>query len=275
MKSNLFYRVITGFLFVPALVYIAREGNIPFLILIELGVFISSYEFYTILEAKGLHPYKSLGIVASVILGLTAYTASYIFTLTTVTVLFIVLSISELMRIDPDRAIYHISTTYSGVIYTGWLFSHLILLREIPAHIGGDYGVGLSYVMLPFVIAWTGDTIAFFVGSRFGRHKMLERVSPAKSWEGAIGGGLAAIGALFIMRSLYAPYLSVIDSIILGFFGYAAGVVGDLVESLLKRDANLKDVSTSIPGHGGVMDRFDSILFTAPLVYYYLRFFVV
>lgn len=275
MKSNLFYRVITGFLFVPALVYIAREGNIPFLVLIELGIFISSYEFYTILEAKGLHPYKSLGIVASVILGLTAYTASYIFTLTTITVLFVILSISELMRIDPDRAIFHISTTHFGVIYTGWLFSHLILLREIPAHIGGDYGVGLSYAMLPFVIAWTGDTFAFFVGSRFGRHKMLERVSPAKSWEGAIGGGLAAIGALFIMRSLYAPYLSVIDTIILGFFGYAAGVVGDLVESLLKRDANLKDVSTSIPGHGGVLDRFDSLLFTTPLVYYYLRFFVV
>jgi len=275
MKSNLFYRVITSCLFIPALVYIAREGNVPFLVLIELGIFLSSFEFYTILEAKGLHPYKSLGILASLILGLTAYSASYIFTLTTITVLFIVLSISELTRIDPDRAIFHISTTHFGVIYTGWLFSHLILLREIPAHIGGDYGVGLSYAMLPFAIAWTGDITAFFVGSKFGRHKMLKRVSPAKSWEGAISGGLAATGALFIMRALYAPYLSVIDTIILGILGYAVAVVGDLVESLLKRDANLKDVSTSIPGHGGVLDRFDSLLFTAPLVYYYLRFFVV
>jgi len=275
MKSNLFYRVITGFLFVPALVYIAREGNIPFLVLIELGIFLSSYEFYTILEAKGLHPHKSLGILASLILGLTAYSASYIFTLSTITILFIVLSIPELTRIDPDRAIFHISTTYFGVVYTGWLFSHLILLREIPAHIGGDYGVGLSYVVLPFAIAWTGDITAFFVGSRFGRHKMLKRVSPAKSWEGAISGGLAATGALFTMRALYASYLSVADTIILGVLGYTVAVVGDLVESLLKRDANLKDVSTSIPGHGGVLDRFDSLLYTAPLVYYYLRFFVV
>ncbi|MDO9575438.1 MAG: phosphatidate cytidylyltransferase [bacterium] len=275
MKSNLFYRVITGFLFVPALVYIAREGNIPFLVLIELGIFLSSYEFYTILEAKGLHPHKSLGILASLILGLTAYSASYIFTLSTITILFIVLSIPELTRIDPDRAIFHISTTYFGVVYTGWLFSHLILLREIPAHIGGDYGVGLSYVVLPFAIAWTGDITAFFVGSRFGRHKMLKRVSPAKSWEGAISGGLAATGALFTMRALYASYLSVADTIILGVLGYTVAVVGDLVESLLKRDANLKNVSTSIPGHGGVLDRFDSLLYTAPLVYYYLRFFVV
>jgi len=129
--------------------------------------------------------------------------------------------------------------------------------------------------MLPFAIAWTGDIVAFFVGSRFGRHKMLKRVSPAKSWEGAICGGLAATGALFTMRALYAPYLSVADTIILGVLGYTVAVVGDLVESLLKRDANLKDVSTSIPGHGGVLDRFDSLLFTAPMVYYYLRFFVV
>ncbi len=275
MKSNLFYRIITGILFVPALVYIAREGNIPFLALVELGIFLTSYEFYKILEAKGLRPYKTVGILASLLLGLNAYFASYIFTLATITILFLALSISELTRVDPDRAIYHISTTYFGVIYTGWLFSHLILLREIPKHLGGDYGVGLSYVMLPFVIAWTSDTFAFFIGSRFGRHKILRRVSPAKSWEGAIGGGVIALGALFIMRSLYAPYLTILDTIILGFLGSAGGVVGDLVESLIKRDANLKDVSKAIPGHGGALDRFDSLFFTAPLVYYYLRFLVL
>ena len=275
MKNNLFYRILTSVLFIPALVYIAREGNIPFLILIEFGILLSSYEFFTILEIKGLNPHKILGIIAAVLLGLNAYFASYFFTLTTLTILFILLSIPELTRIDPDRAIYHISTTFFGVIYTGWLFSHLILLREFPVHKGGDYSLGLSYAMLPFVIAWTGDTFAFVIGSKLGRHKLLKRVSPSKSWEGTIGGGLASIAALFVMRTFYAQYLTVFDTIVLGILGYSSAVVGDLIESLLKRDAKLKDVSSSIPGHGGVLDRFDSILFTAPLVYYYLRLFVI
>ncbi len=275
MKRNIFYRVVTACLFVPALVYIARVGNIPFLILVEFGIFLSGFEFYTILEKKGLHPYKSLGIIASLILGLTAYSVSYLFTLATIGGLFIILSVSELTRSDPDRAIFHISTTYCGIIYTGWLFSHLILLREIPVHEGGDYGVGLSYVMLPFVIAWTGDTFAFLVGSKFGRHKLLKRVSPAKSWEGAIIGTVFATAALLLMRFLYARYLTILDTVILGVMGYAGAIVGDLVESLLKRDANLKDVSSSVPGHGGVLDRFDSVLFAAPLVYYYLQLFII
>jgi len=275
MKKNLFYRIITSVLFIPVLVYIAREGNIPFLVLIELGILLSSYEFFTILEIKGLNPHKSLGIIAAVLLGLNAYFASYFFTLTTLTILFILLSIPELTRTDPDRAIYHISTTFFGVIYTGWLFSHLILLRELPVHKGGDYSLGLSYAMLPFVIAWTGDTFAFFIGSKLGRHKLLKRVSPSKSWEGTIGGGLASIAALFVMRTFYAQYLTVFDTIVLRILGYYIAVVGDLIESKLKRDAKLKDVSSSIPGHGGVLDRFDSILFTAPLVYYYLRLFVI
>ena len=275
MKNNLFYRILTSVLFIPALVYIAREGNIPFLVLIELGILLSSYEFFTILEIKGLNPHKSLGIIAAVLLGLNAYFASYFFTLATLTILFILLSIPELTRTDPDRAIYHISTTFFGVIYTGWLFSHLILLREFPVHKGGDYSLGLSYAMLPFVIAWTGDTFAFLIGSKLGRHKLLKRVSPSKSWEGTIGGGLASIAALFVMRTFYAQYLTVFDTIVLGILGYSSAVLGDLIESLLKRDAKLKDVSSSIPGHGGVLDRFDSILFTAPLVYYYLRLFVI
>lgn len=275
MNTNMFYRIITAILFVPALIFIARYGNIPFFILIELGIFLSSYEFYTILEEKGLRPYKSLGVIASLILGLTAYFASYLFTLATIAGLFVVLSISELARSDPDRAIVHISTTYCGVIYTGWLFSHLILLRQIPVHEGRDYATGLSYVMLPFVIAWTGDVFAFFFGRKFGKHGLLPRVSPAKSWEGAIIGFVFATGALFLMRYLYARYLTILDTFVLGILGYSGAIVGDLVESLLKRDANLKDVSSSIPGHGGILDRFDSILFTGPLVYYYLQLFVV
>jgi phosphatidate cytidylyltransferase len=275
MKTNLFYRVITSVLFIPALVYIARFGKIPFLILIELGIGIGTHEFYIILEARGLKPYKGLGVIAALILGWNAYYASYIFTFLTITLLLLVLSAIELTRRNPDRAIYHISSTSFGVIYVGWLFSHLILLREIPDHIGGDYSTGISYALLPFVIAWTQDTFAYFIGTKFGKHKVLTRVSPGKSWEGLIGGGLFAILGLFIMRRLYSPYLSIYDCLILGILGTVAGPIGDLVESMIKRDARLKDTSVTIPGHGGVLDRFDSILFVAPIVYYYLRFFVV
>jgi phosphatidate cytidylyltransferase len=129
-------------------------------------------------------------------------------------------------------------------------------------------------VLAVFIAVWMCDSAAYFCGRAWGKHKLFPRVSPNKSWEGAAAGFLAAVGAFMAARSLALPYMTpgtaVVCGIIVGVFGQA----GDLAESLLKRDAGVKDSSALIPGHGGVLDRFDSLLFVSPLVFVYLDFIV-
>jgi phosphatidate cytidylyltransferase len=296
-KGELFYRLVSAFFFLPALVIIARAGGIYYMLLIELAIGVGAYEFFRILEVRGLKPYTWMGVTATLILGWNAYFASHIFTFMTLTVLFFVVSISELRRKSLDRAIYHISATVFGVFYVGWLMSHLTLLRQIPAFLhygdvmsdlsnlrafyflpheffGPEYATGATYALLPFLLAWANDSGAFFIGRKFGKHKVLRRVSPGKSWEGLIGGGVCGLVAILLF-GYWTPWLKPIDCLVLGILAACAAPVGDFVESLLKRDAHMKDTGATIPGHGGILDRFDSVLFVAPIVYYYLRFFVV
>lgn len=254
------------------------------MILIELGIFLGVYEFCDILRGRGLTPYKSLAIVSSLLLGLNAYFHSHLFTVMTITALVIIVSTAELFRRKKEEAIFHLSGTVFGVIYVGWLFSHLILLSRMPLVLeplcynnvfGIKIRLGTSLALLPFVLTWTNDTMAFFIGRKFGKRKFFPSISPKKTWEGVIGGTFFAFIAGFIYRYLYAPYLSFFDCVILGTLVGIFAPIGDLVESMIKRDVKLKDTSTFIPGHGGFLDRFDSLLFTAPIIYYYLRFFAV
>lgn len=269
-------------MFIPCLIIIAWAGNIYYLILIEFGIFLGSYEFFDILRARGLKPYKRLGIIAAMVLGLNSYFQSHIFTVITPLVLIFVLSIAELFRKRPENSLFNISSTLFGVIYVGWLFSHLILLMNMPENLTPNeyYNIfnikirlGTSFALLPFALTFVNDSSAFFIGRKFGRHKFFPWISPNKTIEGVIGGGIFTIIACFIYCIFYATYLSWFDCLALGLLTAFFAPAGDLVESMIKRDANLKDSSNLIPGHGGFLDRFDSILFVSPVVYYYLRFF--
>ena len=195
-----------------------------------------------------------------------------------------VVACAELFRPKKEQAIFHLSGTVFGVIYVGWLFSHLILLMQMPEVLEPlsyknifliEIRLGTSLALLPFALTWANDSAAFFVGRKLGRRKFFPAISPKKTWEGVIGGMFAAIGAAFIYRYLYATYLSWFDCLALGTTVGIIAPTGDLVESMIKRDVNIKDASSIIPGHGGFLDRFDSLLFSAPIIYYYLRFFAV
>lgn len=245
-----------------------------------MGVF----EFCDILRQRGLTPYKSLAILSSLILGLNAYFQSHLFTVLTITILVIIVAFAELLRRKKEEAIFHISGTVFGVIYVGWLLSHLILLMQMPEVLEPikytnifdiPIKLGTSLALLPFVLTWCSDTMAFFFGRKFGKRLLFPSISPKKTWEGVIGGVVGAIISAFIYQQLYAPYLSWFDCTMLGAGTAIVAPIGDLVESMVKRDAEIKDASATIPGHGGFLDRFDSLLFTAPLIYYYLRFFAV
>jgi len=226
------------------------------------------------MEAKGIRPYKTVGVAAGLGVSWYVYFQGGVFSSLFITLVLLVIMVLELFRRDGELAVFHISSTILGVFYVAWLGSHIILLRQLgegaPA---GD--LGGSFVILTLALAWGTDTGAFFAGNLLGRRKLLPRVSPDKSVEGVWGGVVTALAVAFLAKATFATYLTALDALTLGLVAPAAAVLGDLVESLMKRDVRIKDTSRALPGHGGMLDRFDSVLFVAPLVYYYLRFVVV
>ncbi|MBP2654917.1 MAG: phosphatidate cytidylyltransferase [Firmicutes bacterium] len=163
--------------------------------------------------------------------------------------------------------------TIAGVLYIGLPFAHLVLLRFIDSTVYlstqmGQLQAGEIYFWLAMIGTWASDTFAFFTGSWLGKHKLAPAISPGKTWEGLAGGVFGSIVAVMIMGNLCNLYLT--SSALLGLLIGIVAPLGDLAESALKRYAGVKDSSRLLPGHGGVLDRFDSILFTVPAVYYYI-----
>ncbi len=270
-------RFLTGITFVPVLILATRAGGAFFLLLVNWILAAATWEFYGLMEAKGVHPSKKVGITASLVLAAVVYATGFEHLGLFLSVFVLTIVVRELFREKVAFPIYDIATTVFGVVYVGWLMAHLILLRELPRSLGQPDLVGAHLVLYSILIVWSCDTGAYFFGLMLGRHKLLPHVSPSKSIEGSAAGFLCAIGAAFWGRAWFAhfpdgaPLLSVGQTVFLGCLLGVSGQLGDLVESLLKRDARVKDASSTIPGHGGVLDRFDSLLFSAPVAYYYLR----
>jgi phosphatidate cytidylyltransferase len=267
-------RVASGVLFVPVLVLLARAGGIAFWLFVALEVTLGLIEFYRMMRGRGLNPFQPLGVASALALLWVSYRPAtpHVGFLAT-GVLLLVLAL-ELRRPEARQRVEDIAVTSFGVLYVGWLSAHFVLLRELPRQIGGDYAAGGSFVLLAFFITWSCDTGAYAIGRTVGRNRPWSRISPRKSVEGAIGGLAFAVAAAFIARRWFAPYLGVGDALALGLLVGVFAQVGDLVESLIKRDAAHGDSSNLIPGHGGVLDRFDSLYFAAPAVYYYLQIVV-
>ena len=265
-------RLVASALFLPCLFVIARRGGYFFLALVDIMILVGLWEFYRMMEAKGLRPYKAMGILGGLALSWYVYFQQGIYANVFLGVIFIGVMVLELARRERGLAVYHISVTVFGVFYVAWLGSHLILLRELPHLRGLDYSLGFSFVTVTFAVTWCYDTGAYFVGSLFGRHQIFPRISPGKTIEGVAGGIALAFAGAFLARSLVAPYLSPVAAAGLAVGGSVLGQLGDLCESMIKRDVKIKDASKTIPGHGGVLDRFDSLLFTAPLVYYIFKY---
>ena len=267
-------RIVASLIFIPCLIVIARRGGYYYLALINIMILIGLWEFYKMMEAKGLKPYKAMGIISGLALSWYVFFQQGIYANLFLSVIFIGIMVLELARKEKGLAVYHISVTVFGVFYIGWLGSHLILLRELPHMKGLDYSLGFSFVIVTFALTWCYDTGAYFVGSWLGRRKLFPSISPGKTLEGAIGGVLCSIAGIFVVRAVIAPYLTILQSVGLAIGASVFGQLGDLCESMIKRDVKIKDSSRTIPGHGGVLDRFDSLLFTAPLIYYVLKYVI-
>ncbi len=272
-RQQLGRRLMTAAVGVPAAIVFSLVGGWGFLIVINFVLGVGLFEFYRMMECKGIKPYKTVGILAGLGVSWYVYFQEGVFSSLFVTAVIALVMIMELFRRDGELAVFHISTTILGVFYVAWFGSHIILLRQLgESSPWGDQGGW--FVILALGLAWMCDTGAYFFGSAMGKTKLMPRISPHKSVEGVLGGLVLAVATAFIARHTFATFLSVWDALALGILSAVAATLGDLVESLMKRDVKIKDTSRALPGHGGMLDRFDSVLFVAPFVYYYLRFIV-
>lgn len=263
-------RIASGILFVPILILLARAGGVAFWSLIALQVTLGLIEFYRMMRNRGLRPYRRLGIATSLTLLWICFRPDVPYVGFLVTSGLLLVLALELRRPEARQRVEDIAVTCFGVLYVGWLSAHLVLLRELPWRAGTGYPEGASYVLLAFFVTWSCDVGGYTIGRLFGRNRPWASISPRKSVEGAFGAFGFAVAAAFIARAWFARYLGIQHAAAIGLLVGVFAQVGDLVESLFKRDSAHGDSSDLIPGHGGVLDRFDSLLFAAPAIYYYL-----
>ena len=312
--SNLATRVLVAVAGIPLILLLTMAGGFYFSAFVALVSTLALHEFYAMARLKGGAPQAGPGLVIGLCVngvfafsrirfalvsfldgrGISVPTPSMTQALLILLLLsFPLLFLIELFR-NRGSAFLNLSLTALGVMYVSLFFGCLIGLRElfvpedfpvyahfsvagpsVPEHIASTIDQwGGKTLLAVFASIWICDSAAYFAGRGFGRHKLFERVSPNKTWEGAIAGCIGALATFVLAREVALPYMTLGNALVCGGIVGVFGQLGDLAESLLKRDAGVKDSSSLIPGHGGVLDRFDSLLFVAPLLYCYLDFVV-
>jgi phosphatidate cytidylyltransferase len=250
----------------PAIYY----GGVFFWILIVLLLMIAAWEYLSLMRAATYQPAITLGVAGVFFLALIrVYFPDYE---SAALVFFIFLAMaSHLIAFERGRdyAAADFAVTATGILYFGWIGSYLIKLRELP------HGIYWFSFVLPII--WFTDTGAFFVGKKWGKHKMSPRLSPKKTWEGYWGGIFFGVLGSLLFYTLWHQILtiSLSDSLLLGLSLSMLTPLGDLGESMMKRQSGIKDSGHILPGHGGIFDRIDTWLWAAPLGYYLIRWFFI
>lgn len=257
-------RIITILVCVPIVFACTYFGGVAFLALLLVLALFSINEFYLSMRKKGFDPVFVLGNFFTIFFLVIAYLAlkknwepahSAVFTVAVI----VCLGYGIFLKNRKDSTV-NIAVTIFGIIYVGWLFSYLMFIRSLTPH-----GAYLFFLMITI---WANDVAAYLVGTAFGRTRLSPYISPKKTIEGAVAGFLVCIIAAVIFGYLidtHWPY-----ALLLGAIVGVVAQISDLVESLIKRDVGIKDSSLFLPGHGGVLDRMDSFILTAPVMYYYL-----
>jgi phosphatidate cytidylyltransferase len=272
MKSNLLTRVVVAFVFAPLIIYVTILGKLPFLIFIEALILLGLWEFLRLSKAKESEIPRIPLMVLGPFLAVSAYLwGEKVFVFFVLAMLY-ASSLFLVIKGKTEGATSNLALSFLGFFYVAGLFSYLILLRELSPEAG--YRIGGLWIVYLLVCIWSCDTFAYFIGAPLGKHPLSPRVSPRKTIEGFGGGILGAIAAALFSHFVFFGCAQLKDLLIVSAIVALAGQAGDLTESLFKRDAGIKDTSSIIPGHGGILDRFDSLLFVSPIVYYYLRFVV-
>jgi len=263
-NRNLVVRVVTAVILLPVVLTLLVLGGWWTAGLVAAAAAACALEYQLITQGR-LGPAEILAVLGAGLISLAAAAHPLRFTLLAAWILwavFIAASVQALFAPDREWAPSRTAHVVTGCLYAGLGLGPIAALRVVPE--------GLQWVISALVITWANDTCAYFAGRLVGRHKLHPAVSPNKTWEGFAGGAVGSVAGMFIARWVAFPALTATDCLILGLVGAVLGPLGDLCESLLKRAHGLKDSGTLIPGHGGVLDRVDALLFNAPAVYLYV-----
>lgn len=265
-------RVLSAVVFLPIFWIIVKEfGPGPYEALMLAAALVALVELYRLAEARGHRCHRLLGAGLAVLI-LASFAVPRLDIRYALAFGLLAVPLASLRRGgDWGPALGNVATTFFTAAFVGMLFGYLVGLRTFNDQPKGDE-TGSDLVFLLFFVVWSSDMAAYYVGSSLGRHPLAPRVSPKKTVEGAVGGILGAVAAAFIARSWFMGRLQIRDCLILGLALGGVGILGDLVESMLKRGAGVKDSAALVPGHGGVLDRVDSLLYAAPILYYYYVF---
>ncbi len=269
-----FKRSGTSVLFVAVLLTSVTFCIYSLAALVLTLIIIGLFEFYNISKHMGAAPYKGLGYTLSVLIFALffLFLLNDIFRLMQLGYIFCLISILSIFIFaifDKTQQVFqNVSFTILSILYVTLPFCTFLLLVDYhyaflgPSEATYDY----SYLLAIIFYIWINDTGAYLVGSLFGKHKILPRISPGKTWEGCIGGLIFTILSAFLMEYLFGKS-SITAWMLLALIASVTGTLGDLVESMFKRLAGIKDSGNLLPGHGGVLDRFDSLIFAVPFVY--------
>lgn len=268
--NNLTQRLITGVLGSAAVIAGLSYSEWIYFGIFLIIVFFSLREFYQLAGLDGMIPLKTLGTV----IGVSVFSLSFFISQETldsryyflIFPLIAFVYVIKLYKKTEQKPFTNIAFTFLGVFYVAVPFA----LLNVATFEEGYYNYEI--ILGSMLILWASDTGAYFAGTLFGKHRLFERISPKKSWEGFWGGAALAMVITYIL-TLYFHSLSLVDWLIVSIIIIIGGTFGDLVESLLKRSIEIKDSGDSLPGHGGFLDRFDGLLISAPFIVAYLEIF--
>ncbi len=251
-------RIVTGaVLAIVSVAVIIYGGLLYFFVMLALAL-LALNEYFALMKR-----YRPLPLGGFLAVGAMMYMAWFQTPrglLAAIAIGFLLAAVSGLLIGAKPGVSVRIAVTLLGILWVGLGFAHLLMLRDLDA--------GREIVLTVIFGTWAGDTMAYFVGRFFGATPMVPHLSPKKTWEGFAGGAIGTV-LLVVFASLYTP-LTAIQSLLLGVVIAVVGPAGDLFESLLKRDVQIKDSGKGLPGHGGVLDRFDALLWAGVASYYLL-----
>ena len=274
--SNLQKRILTAIVAVPSILFILYLGGIPFFLFISGLIVLGIIEYFKLIENYDKKPNFYLTLFGSLLLAVGSYFCSFVLMTIFTFVIFMIL----ILRLNPNDIsdfIHKIGISVFPILYFGWFLSHAILLRNIGydsnvlEYSKNEMGLqspGFFFIVIVFACTFLNDTGAFFVGRRFGENKLSPKISPGKTIEGTIGGIFLSVVAAYVFNIFFSSPLSWEWCVLYGIVIGVSAVFGDLVESTLKRGAGVKDSGGIVPGHGGILDRFDSFFFVFPVTYY-------
>jgi phosphatidate cytidylyltransferase len=264
-------RLISAAILAPILwasVKLAPPGVFCGLLFVAVGV--GCWEMYRLLGACGARAFSWLGLLASwaVLWSFVGLVPRFPAAAPIAAVTIVAAVLAMWLRENPRDMLEATLKTVFPVLLVGLTLGHMIGLRRVPGEEGSDL------LILLFICVMFADTAAYYGGTALGRHRMAPRISPKKSWEGALFGLVGSVGGALVGHLWFYQQLPLRHTLILGLLLGCAAILGDLAQSMVKRSAGAKDCSRLIPGHGGLLDRADSLIFSSPILYYYFRIFL-